>query len=85
MVATGLATAVISRINLIVFGDSHAPLPPSLMIYPTRVAHGYLAAILAAFIVLHVLAALYHQFVLRDGLIRRMSLERRTGAPTPLN
>ena len=69
MAATGLATAVVSGLNLIVFGDSHARLPPSLTIYPTRVAHGYIAAILAGFIVLHVLAALYHQLVLRDGLI----------------
>lgn len=86
MAATGLATAVVSGLNLIVFGDSHARLPPSLTIYPTRVAHGYIAAIFAGFIVLHVLAALYHQLVLRDGLIRRMSLGRpRSAAPTPVS
>jgi cytochrome b561 len=72
MAATGLSTAVISGLNLIVFGDSGDPLPPSLLIYPTRVAHGYVAVALAALIGLHISAALYHQFFLRDGLLRRM-------------
>jgi cytochrome b561 len=36
------------------------------------VAHGYIAAILVAMIVLHVLAAIYHQFVRKDGLFGRM-------------
>ncbi len=44
---------------------------------PTFVAHGTLAALLAGFIVLHVLAALFHQFVLKDGLLRRMLFGRR--------
>jgi len=78
MVATGLATAVISGLNLIVFGGSGNPLPPSLLIYPTRIAHGYVAAALATLIALHVAAALYHQLVLRDGLFRRMWFGRRT-------
>jgi cytochrome b561 len=38
--------------------------------------HPLLAAILAALIVLRPLAALYRQFVLRDGLIGRMSFGR---------
>jgi cytochrome b561 len=72
MAATGLSTAIISGLNLIVFGGSGEALPPTLLIYPTRVAHGYFAAALAALIGLHVTAALYHQFLLRDGLLRRM-------------
>jgi cytochrome b561 len=78
MAGTGLATAVISGLNLIVFGGSADPLPPSLLIYPTRIAHGYVAAALAALIALHIAAALYHQFVLRDGLFRRMWFGQRT-------
>jgi DNA-binding transcriptional ArsR family regulator len=46
-------------------------------IYPTFVAHATLAALLAGFIVLHVLAALFHQGVLKDGLLRRMLFGRR--------
>jgi cytochrome b561 len=77
MAATGLATAVLSGLNLIVFGGSSNPLPPSLLDYPTRVAHGYFAAALAALIGLHVIAALYHQFFLQDGLFRRVWFGRR--------
>jgi cytochrome b561 len=41
------------------------------------VAHGYLALLLVGCIVLHVLAALYHQFVRKDRLFRRMWFGRR--------
>jgi cytochrome b561 len=41
------------------------------------VFQGYIALFLAGFVVLHVLAALYHQFVRRDGLFRRMWFGRR--------
>ena len=34
--------------------------------------HGALALVLAVVVGLHVLAALYHQFVVRDGTLRRM-------------
>jgi len=43
------------------------PLPPSLLIYPIRVAHGYIAAALAALIGLHFVAAPYHQFFSATG------------------
>jgi len=81
MAGTGFATALLAGLNEIVFAGSGDPLPPTLMIYPTRVAHGYIAALLAGLIVLHVLAALYHQFVSKDGLFRRMYFGRR--APNP--
>ena len=77
MAGTGFATAVLARLNEIVFAGSGQPLPPTLMIYPTRVAHGYIALLLAYFIILHVAAAIYHQFVRKDGLFRRMSFGRR--------
>lgn len=40
--------------------------------HPTEDIHGYLAYTLFALIGIHVLAALWHQFVRRDGLLRRM-------------
>jgi cytochrome b561 len=84
MVGTGYATGILAGLNRSVFQGSGEPLPASFAIYPTFVAHGYLAAILAGFIVLHALAALYHQFVRRDRLFRRMWFGRRaakTAAP----
>ncbi|MEO0931222.1 MAG: cytochrome b/b6 domain-containing protein [Pseudomonadota bacterium] len=40
-------------------------------------AHGFIALLLVALIVLHIAAALYHQVVLKDGLMRRMWFGRR--------
>jgi cytochrome b561 len=77
MVGTGYATGILAGLPAIVFAQSGAPLPASFLVYPTRVAHGYLAALLAGFIGLHVLAALYHQFIRKDPLMRRMSIGRR--------
>jgi cytochrome b561 len=77
MAGTGLATAILARLNEIVFAGSGETLPPTLMIYPTRVAHGYIALVLAGFIILHVAAPIYHQFVRKDGLLQRMSFGRR--------
>jgi cytochrome b561 len=83
MVGTGFATAILAGLPEIVFGGSGAPLPPTFTIYPSRVAHGYIAALLVGLIVLHVLAALYHQFVRKDGLFRRMFFGRRASNPSP--
>jgi cytochrome b561 len=81
MVGSGFATAIAGEI---VFGSSGAPLPPMLMTYPPFVAHVFFAVLLAGFVVLHVLAAFYHQFVRRDGLFRRMSFGRRLWEPSAL-
>ncbi len=77
MVGTGYATAILAGLHRIVFQGSGDPLPEDFDVYPTFVAHSFFAAILAGFIVLHVLAALYHQFVRRDRLFRRMWFGRR--------
>jgi cytochrome b561 len=77
MVATGFATAILAGLNRIVFQGTGEPLPPTFTVYPSFVAHGYLALLLAGLIVLHVLAALYHHVVLKDGLFQRMSFGRR--------
>jgi hypothetical protein len=77
MVASGYTTGILAGLPAIVFGGSRAPLPPTFMIYPSWVAHGYLATLLVGFIILHVVAACYHQFVRKDALFRRMSFGRR--------
>jgi cytochrome b561 len=81
MVATGLATALIADLFAIVFAHSGSPLPATFDDLPTRVLHGYVAKALVALIALHVTAALYHQFVRRDGLLRRMWFGRRFVSP----
>ncbi len=40
--------------------------------HPTEDIHGYLAYALFALAGIHAVAALWHQFILRDGLLQRM-------------
>jgi cytochrome b561 len=77
MVASGFSTAILAGLNRSVFLHSGEPLPVNFRAYPTFVAHASLALLLIILIALHVLAALYHQFVRKDGLFRRMGFGRR--------
>jgi cytochrome b561 len=77
MAGTGFATGILAGLPEVVFADSGDRLPATFTVYPTRVAHGYLAWLLVALIFLHVAAALYHGIVRGDGLLRRMSFGRR--------
>jgi cytochrome b561 len=72
MVISGYATALIARLDETVFVRSGAPLPASFDAYPTFHLHGWIAAILAILIGLHVLGALWHCLARRDGVMRRM-------------
>jgi len=78
MIATGWATGwLISG----VFQPNGGSLPSSFAVFPTFQAHAVLAALLAFLIAAHVAAALYHRFVLKDGLFRRMWFGQRTIVP----
>jgi cytochrome b561 len=83
MAATGLTTAVLADLPAILFGGATTPLPESFMIFPTRVIHGVIAKLLVALIAVHATAALYHHFVLGDGLLRRMWFGRRRRTHRP--
>jgi cytochrome b561 len=72
IVGTGYATAVLAGLPAMLFGRSEWYLAPSFVHYPTFAAHALLATVLANLIVLHVLAAFYHQFVRKDDLLSRM-------------
>lgn len=78
MVLTGLATALGAGLFPIVYGGAAGTLPPELATLPTRVAHGLIASALIALVALHIAAAIYHQFVLKDGLLRRMWFGKRS-------
>ncbi len=72
MVGSGLGIALSAGLFDIVYGGSGEALPETLTIHPPRIAHGLIAKLLLALIALHVLGWAYHQFVLKDGLLRRM-------------
>ncbi len=78
MVLTGLATAFGAGLFPIVYGDAAKTLPPELSDLPRRAAHGIIATLLLVPIVLHIAAAIYHQIVLKDGLMRRMWFGKRS-------
>ncbi|MBI5443905.1 MAG: cytochrome b/b6 domain-containing protein, partial [Deltaproteobacteria bacterium] len=67
-----IAMALQAGLPAIVFGGSGAPLPETFAIYAPRPAHGALGSLLTALVILHVAAALYHQFVRKDNLLSRM-------------
>ncbi|TDT75650.1 cytochrome b561 [Litoreibacter halocynthiae] len=71
MGASGIGLFVLSGAGDIVFGAGPGPLP-NFADYPPRIPHGLGARLMVALFVLHAGAALYHQFIKKDGLIWRM-------------
>jgi len=72
MTLSGLSLSLQSGLIPIVFGGSGAALPADFYVFTARVSHGIIAPALLGLVVLHVGAALYHQFVLKDHLLARM-------------
>ena len=77
MAASGIAISVLAGLPDIVFAGSGAPLPASFDEFPPRAVHGIIAKLLILTIVAHILAALYHQFIRKDGLFGRMWFGKR--------
>lgn len=71
MAASGIAMIALSGAGDILFSGAPGPLP-DFREYLPRAPHGIGGRFLMALIAAHVGAALYHQFVRRDGLMRRM-------------
>lgn len=76
LAGSGVAIAIAAGLPDIVLGGQ-GQLPPDFSNIPARMAHGLIAAALAGLIAVHALAAVFHHFVLRDGLIDRMWFGRR--------
>ena len=82
MVLSGLGTAFGGGLFPIVFGGSGDAIPADLMELAPRIAHGLVSNLLIALVLLHIAAALYHQFILRDGLFKRMWFGKRKTTET---
>lgn len=72
MGVSGLGISAQAGLAAIVFQKSGA-LPPDFSVFPPAIGHAFLAFSLSALILLHVGAALYHQFIRKDGLLERMA------------
>jgi len=70
MAASGMALSVTSGLPDAVFGTG--TLPATFDAFFARRVHGALANLLGLLVLAHVAAALWHQFVRRDALFRRM-------------
>lgn len=77
MVASGLGAALSAGLFGITFGGNGEPIPTELAQLAPRVAHGVIAKLMLALILLHIAGWAYHQFVLRDKLISRMWFGKR--------
>ncbi len=71
MTASGVGMFILSGAGPILFGGAEGTLPSFDELAP-RVPHGIGARLLIALVVLHAGAALYHQFIRKDGLLTRM-------------
>ncbi len=71
MAASGIGMMVFSGAGTILFAGAEGPLP-DFWGYKPRVPHGIGARLMVAAFVLHAGAALYHHFILRDGLMKRI-------------
>ena len=82
MVGSGIALATLNHLHELVPGiifSGQGHLPADYSGHPIHLLHIWIARLLAAIVALHVAGALYHHFILRDGLFGRMALV--TGRP----
>ncbi|MEP3246161.1 MAG: cytochrome b/b6 domain-containing protein [Sneathiella sp.] len=71
MAASGIGMLVLSGAGAILFGGAEGTLP-DFMLYPPRIPHGIGAKLMMVLFVLHAGAAVFHHFVKRDGILKRM-------------
>lgn len=77
MGASGIGIAMAAGLPGIVF-NGVGQLPANFQGIPARAVHGMVAKLLMLAIVLHVIGALYHQLMRKDGLLSRMGLGKRS-------
>jgi cytochrome b561 len=79
MAGSGIAMAVAFDLPAVVFAGQGG-LPQDFHAIAARSMHGLASKLLGVFILLHVGAALVHQFVKRDARIARMGFGSRRGS-----
>lgn len=74
--ASGALMALETRLPAVVYAHEGS-LPADFWAFPVRYVHYGFSRLLMVLIALHVVGALYHTFVIRDRLLRRMGFGRR--------
>jgi cytochrome b561 len=77
MALSGIAMASLTDLPSILFGDAGVPLPKTFDDFVPRKVHGVAAKVIIGLVSLHLLGALYHRVLRKDGLLRRMWFGRR--------
>jgi cytochrome b561 len=80
---SGLVMALQTRLPQVLFGHQGG-LPEDFWAFPIRYVHYGFSRLLMALIAAHVLGAVYHTFILRDRLLRRMGFGRRRVQLSPV-
>ena len=73
MVLSGIATAMAAGLGEVVFAGKAYRVPEIVRTLPTFHLHACAARAMLVLLLLHLIGGLYHQFVLRDGLLGRMA------------
>ncbi|MBI3169669.1 MAG: cytochrome b [Chloroflexi bacterium] len=71
MTLSGMSLSIQAGLPSIVFGGSGI-LPANFYDFAARMLHGFISPALFLLVLLHVGAAFYHQFALKDNLLTRM-------------
>lgn len=69
---SGVGMMILSGAGPYIFGIEDPSLLPNFWDYIPRTPHGIVGRVLVVLIILHAGAALYHHFVVRDGLLSRI-------------
>ncbi len=76
MVVLGMAISLPAGLGPTLFFESGTAVPEDFSIYPARAWHGVLSTVLLLLVFQHVLAAVFHVLIKRDGYLRRMWFRR---------
>lgn len=72
LAVSGLVLTVSSGLASAFLAGDWAQMPTSYADLPPRRAHGFMARVLIALFVMHLVGALYHHWIRRDGTLGRM-------------
>lgn len=75
MAVSGLGIFQLADLPSVFAGE--ASYPQDFFAYPPRIGHGLISTVLLLLILLHIGAAFYHQFILKDNLLSRMWFGKR--------